>query len=188
LRLEDNLVADYRIFIDASPAFGPENNQTETPQGRSTMPTPSSSDRSDIIDVVNRIALLADARDWDAVADCFSAEVEVDYTSEFGGDVERITPSNLMRDWAWLGKLRATQHDISSHIIDIEGDEAHCRAHVQSTHFADGDRGDGFWTGWGDYDYRLRRETGGWKVQYMRFTLTGWRGNPEINLRARGER
>jgi hypothetical protein len=46
----------------------------------------SASDRSDIIDVVHRIALLADAREWNGVATCFASEEEVDYTSEFGGE------------------------------------------------------------------------------------------------------
>ncbi|MFZ5558700.1 MAG: nuclear transport factor 2 family protein [Pseudomonadota bacterium] len=145
-------------------------------------------ERSEVIDVVNRVALLADAREWDALATCFDAEVEVDYTSEFGGAVKRLTPSELMREWAWLGRFRATQHDVTSHVVDIDGEHARCRAHVRSTHFADGERGEGFWTCWGNYDYRLRRTEVGWKVASTRFTLTAWRGNPEINAEARGER
>jgi hypothetical protein len=55
-----------------------------------------------------------------------------------------------MSDWAWLDNLQVTQHDVTSHIIDIDGDVAHCRAHVQSTHLSEGDRGDGIWIGWGN--------------------------------------
>lgn len=144
-------------------------------------------DRLDIIDVVNRIALLADLREWDGVARCFADEVEVDYRSEFGGDIKRLTPAALMEEWAWLNNFRATQHDITSHVVDIEGERARCRAHVHATHFADGGRGDTMWTCWGNYDYRLRRTQDGWRVERTQFTLTGWRGNPEVNERARAE-
>ena len=145
----------------------------------------SSLDRIDVIDVVNRMGILADAREWDALALCFADEVEVDYTSEFGGEVQKFTPQALMKDWAWLGNLTGTQHDISSHVVDLDGDRARCRAHVRAVHVSNGERGEGLWTCWGSYDQQLRRTPSGWKICRTQFSLLGWRGNPEINVIAK---
>jgi hypothetical protein len=38
-------------------------------------------DRLQIIDVVNRVATYADLRDWARVRDCFTDEIDIDYTS-----------------------------------------------------------------------------------------------------------
>jgi hypothetical protein len=145
--------------------------------------TDGSAEFSAIIDVVNRVALLADLRAWDDLASCFADTVEVDYRS-FGEEVKHLAPAELIREWSWLNELSVTQHDVTSHIVEVDGDHARCRAHVRATHFADGGLGDNMWSCWGNYDYRLRRTADGWKVERTEFTLRSWRGNPEINERA----
>ncbi|MBD3886889.1 nuclear transport factor 2 family protein [Phormidium tenue FACHB-886] len=48
-------------------------------------------DRLDILEVTNRIALLADLWEWNELRECFCDQVEVDYTSEFGGQPQRLS-------------------------------------------------------------------------------------------------
>lgn len=138
--------------------------------------------RLDIIEVVNRIALLADLREWTELRDCFCDEVDVDYTSEFGGEPERVSAKELMQQWSWLNEFQATQHQVTDHTITLSGEQARCRAHVFATHFMPNDKGESFWTCGGHYDYRLQRTSRFlWRVAGTKFTLTWARGNQEIN-------
>lgn len=56
---------------------------TQTPAAATTM---TSQDHAEIINTINKIALLSDRRDWEAVKNCFTEQVEFDYTSLNGGE------------------------------------------------------------------------------------------------------
>ena len=55
--------------------FATEIAQAKKPSQEKTM------DGTEITNIVNRIAILSDLRDWTAVRQCFTDQVAVDYTS-----------------------------------------------------------------------------------------------------------
>jgi SnoaL-like domain len=65
--------------------------QTKKPLQEKTM------DGTEIISVVNRIAILSDLRDWEGVRRCFTDQVAVDYTSLSGGQPEAIAADALIQ-------------------------------------------------------------------------------------------
>lgn len=138
-------------------------------------------DRLDIIEVTNRIALLADLREWNELRECFCDQVEVDYTSEFGGQPQHLTAAELLEQWNFLKEFQATQHQVTCHTITLHGDHADCRAHVQATHYLPNDHGESFWMCGGHYEYGLQHTAHGWRVERMKFILTWARGNQTIN-------
>ena len=130
-------------------------------------------DRLEIIETANAIGLFADLRDWDALRDCFCDEVELSY----GGQARRLSSAELVDGWRFLGEFAATEHQVTNHKIELEGDRAHAQAHVVATHHMPEASGEPFWICGGNYDYGLRRTPSGWRVEKMTFTLTWSRGN-----------
>lgn len=75
---------------------------------RSTDPR-ALSDRLEITELTNRLGLLVDARDWDALTALFSDPVDVDYTSLNGGEPMTVPPASLVGGWRGvLDQLEAT--------------------------------------------------------------------------------
>jgi len=66
------------------------------------MTTAAPTDRSDVDAVVTRVAHHIDARRWPELRALFSDTVETDYTSLFGGEVQRQNASELMEAWKRL--------------------------------------------------------------------------------------
>ncbi|KAL1981739.1 hypothetical protein VTN96DRAFT_2296 [Rasamsonia emersonii] len=69
-------------------------------------------DRANIHDTVTRFALTIDLHDWTQLAtDVLADQVIIDYTSMFGGEPQRVTPSELAAQWKPLVEgMDATQH------------------------------------------------------------------------------
>lgn len=100
-------------------------------------------DRAEISDVQLRYATGLDMRDWTTFRSCFADEIDVDFTSAFGGEPRHVTADR----WTEAARrtmsgLRATQHMITNHVITVDGDRALCVAYVQAQHYPPNDRGD----------------------------------------------
>src|SRR5690606_34429994 len=64
-----------------------------------------------IQDLITRLLFAVDALDWAGVRAAFADEVEVDYTSLFGGSPERLPADELVTRWqGMLPGFAATQH------------------------------------------------------------------------------
>jgi hypothetical protein len=88
-------------------------------------------DRLEIEALVVRTAWLLDARDWTALADCYTTDGIVDYP------YRGITLPPL--EWAehaevTLSAYEATQHFVGNFVIDLRDDEAHSSAYVLAQH------------------------------------------------------
>lgn len=57
-------------------------------------------DEAAIYTIVESVANLADRNNFESLEKLYSEEVEVDYTSAFGGEVELKSPQGLMTQWA----------------------------------------------------------------------------------------
>jgi SnoaL-like domain len=143
--------------------------------------TTETEDRLAILELIGKLALLLDARDWDALEGIWADSVHYDRTSLFGGEPETLTPAELVAGYRQaLGNLDAVHHLIACHVINLDGDRATCAANMQGTHVFANTSGDPMWTVGGRHDYQLVRTADGWKIAALKFTVQWATGNMNI--------
>jgi hypothetical protein len=126
-------------------------------------------DRVDIIELMNRYALGVDRRDWALYRSCFEDRFAI---------VAEGWPDAMDAD-EWVDIIRqgihnyaATQHQMSNHTIEVDGDAAHCITYIRAVHHQPKAAGGSQWVLVGYYDLDLTRHDSGWKI--ARFNLTTW--------------
>lgn len=138
------------------------------------------SDRVEIIDLMNRYALSVDLRDWAGYRSCFADEIELDMSSP--GWPDKISADEWVdRIRAGIMVLDATQHQMSNHTINVDGDQADSITYVRATHHLPSDEGDSQHTIVGYYNNKLIRTEQGWKIR--RFNLTNLWNEGNLYLR-----
>jgi hypothetical protein len=143
--------------------------------------TTATEDRLAILELIGNLALLLDARDWDALEGLFADPVYYDRTSLFGGEPQTLSPSELVEGYRQaLGNLDAVHHLITCHVINLDGDQATCAANMQGTHVLANTSGGPIWTVGGRHDYQLKRTADGWKIAGLTFTIQWATGNMHI--------
>ena len=143
--------------------------------------TTETEDRLAILELIGRLALLLDARDWDTLEGLFADPVYYDRTSLFGGEPQTLSPSELVEGYRQaLGNLDAVHHLITCHVINLDGDQATCAANMQGTHVLANTSGGPIWTVGGRHDYQLKRTADGWKIAGLTFTIQWATGNMHI--------
>ena len=138
-------------------------------------------DRLAILELIGRLALLLDARDWDALEGLFTNPVYSDRTSLWGGEPETQSPAEFVGGWRYaLANLDAVHHLITGHVISLDGDQATCAANMQGTHVFANASGGPMWTVGGRHDYQLKRTADGWRISGLTFTIQWATGNMHI--------
>lgn len=123
-------------------------------------------DRLAIIEVIDAIATFADFRKWSQLKQLFMAEVTVDYTSLFPGEVQNISSQQLITQWqSILPGFDTTQHMITNHQIIMDGDKTTAIAYVRATHKL----GNDIWVVGGYYIDKLVRTDEGWKIKAIQY-------------------
>lgn len=134
-------------------------------------------DEAAIKTIVESVASLADQGNFESLEKLYAEEIEIDYRSLNGGEIELKSPQALMSQWAsFLPGLDRSRHDISHVNIDINGNVALASAEVTADHYV----GDLFWQVKGHYRYKFDRHDDGWKIVAHTFTLKNETGNREI--------
>ena len=67
---------------------------------------------------------------------------------------------------------RPTQHLLSDHPVDVDGDRAVATAQFQAVHVPANPHGDPTWTLGGLYRFGLVRAGGGWRIDAVTMTTT----------------
>jgi hypothetical protein len=143
--------------------------------------TTETEDRLAIIELIGRLALLLDARDWTALEQVFTDTVYSDRTSLYGGEPMTLGAAEFVSGWRQvLGNLDAVHHLISCHVISLDGDQATCAANMQGTHVYANASGGPMWTVGGRHDYQLKRTLDGWRISGLTFTIQWATGNEHI--------
>jgi hypothetical protein len=138
-------------------------------------------DRLAIIELIGRLSLAIDAKDWDAMGQLFTETVYHDRTSLTGGEPYTAPVAQFVEGWRQtLQAMDAVHHQITNHVISVDGDEATCAANMQGTHVLANASGGPMWTVGGRHDYQLTRTPDGWRIAGLTFTLQWATGNMNV--------
>ena len=149
--------------------FTSDSTTTETP------------DRLAIIELIGRLSLTIDAKDWDAMGQLFTETVYHDRTSLTGGEPYTAPVAQFVDGWRQtLQNMDAIHHQITNHVVSLDGDQATCAANMQGTHVLANPSGDNIWTVGGRHDYQLKRTPDGWRIAGLTFTLQWATGNMNV--------
>ena len=137
----------------------------------------STQDEAAIETIVESVANLADRSNFESLEKLYAQEVEVDYTSAFGGEVELKSPQALMTQWASsLPGFDRTRHEISNIKTEVKGNKATATADVTADHYLN----EMFWQIAGSYEYGLVKEDGQWTIDKMTFIAESETGSRDI--------
>ena len=147
----------------------------------STLGPTETEDRLAILELIGRLVLALDGRDWDALGQLFTDTVYSDRTSLLGGEPVTVGRAEFVDGWRQtLQNLDAVHHLITCHVITLDGDLATCAANMQGTHVYANHSGGPIWTVGGRHDYQLQRTPGGWRIAGLTFNLQWATGNMNI--------
>ncbi|MGL5942423.1 MAG: nuclear transport factor 2 family protein [Waterburya sp.] len=145
-----------------------------TPSNSFSVPTP---DEAAIETIVESVANLADKGNFDSLEKLYAEEIQVDYTSAFGGEVELKSPQGLMTQWAGsLPGFDRTRHEISNIETEVKGNTATATADVVANHYLN----KMLWQIAGSYEYGLVKEDGEWTIDKMTFIAESEQGDRAI--------
>ena len=148
------------------------------------------SDCCDIADRVGALAVHVDTRHWDQILDLFTPQVDVDYTSLFGGEPQSLTRELLVDGWRRLlpGFTRTT-HVIGHPTIAVNGPSAHASASVVAWHFIEDPalNGNDLWLVGGCYEMTFEKAEGQWRIAKLTLARAWAEGNLDLP-RLAGER
>ena len=138
-------------------------------------------DRLAIIELIGRLSLTIDDKDWDTMGQLFTDTVYHDRTSLTGGEPYTAPVAQFVEGWRQtLQGMDAIHHQITNHVISLGDDEATCTANMQGTHVLANASGGPIWTVGGRHIYRLKRTPDGWRISGLTFHLQWATGNMNI--------
>jgi hypothetical protein len=128
-------------------------------------------DRLEIIELQSIYAWGIDMKDGSLFARAFTDDVEAEYPL-FG----RLKGLDFFTKWQtdFNAVFEATQHLISNHRLEVDGDEVVYRSYVIATMFCPGTPGGDQLTGGGHYVDRVVRTDAGWRIR-SRDVVNFWR-------------
>lgn len=134
-----------------------------------------------IADVVTRLFVATDARDWGAVEQCLAPVVLLDMTSLGGGVPSNLTPAAITAMWSeGFRALEAVHHQIGNLRITVSADRATAFCYGTATHYRHTGSGRNVRTFVGSYDLGLVRMDGVWRIDELRFNLKYLDGNLDL--------
>lgn len=134
-----------------------------------------------IADVVTRLFVATDERDWAAVQACLAPAVRFDMTSLAGGAPADLTPAAITAAWEQgLRPLQAVHHQIGNLRVAVSGDRATAFCYGIATHYRLTRSGRNVRAFVGTYDFGLARHGSAWRIDEFRFNLKYLDGNLEL--------
>ena len=132
-------------------------------------------DRAEIVELFGRYADVADTKKFDELVPLVHTDPFVlDFGSVMGASPVESTLSDYVDALrASFAPFVATHHSITGHIVSIDGDHAHARAHVRAEHWVTDEVADGGPNRWlvvGFYDNEVVRTARGWRFSKVKLT------------------
>ena len=131
--------------------------------------------------VLTRLLHAVDALHWARVRDCLADQLELDYTELFGGEPQLMTGDELVASWQGLLPGFDATHHMTGPVLaepdhSSDGDVT-LRAQVRGLHQLAGAEGGDLWDVYGQYEVRLTRADGAWRISWLVLHLIHQAGN-----------
>lgn len=117
-----------------------------------------------VVDVLVRCAAAFDARDWSALDNVFTADVEA-----YGAQGRAAVVTTIR---SFLGGCGPSQHLLGNYDVVISGESARSVCKARVLHVGAGDRADQTYECCGNYLDELVRTTDGWRIRRRQFEVT----------------
>jgi hypothetical protein len=142
-------------------------------------------EKEQVLDVVNKMFISTDRKDWPAVMGCFSDEVLFDMTSVTGGEPQNLTSRQIVDGWAsGLKDLKAIHHQVGNYLVTVRGDESDVFCYGIALHYRPNRSGENTKRFVGSYDFHLKKQKNSWHIDRFRFNLKFIDGNVNLGLDA----
>jgi SnoaL-like domain len=144
--------------------------------------------RIEIANLVGALAVRADARQWDDLVDLFAPEVQVDYTSLFGGEPQATSREQLIDAWRQLlPGFTHTTHLIGAPFVTVSGEDAQCSASVIAWHSIKDSNlaANDHWIVGGCYEMKFKKLGRAWRISGLTLARAWAEGNLDLPRIAR---
>lgn len=135
-------------------------------------------DRQAISDLLIRYGMALDDRDWARLESCFTPDAQAIYGGEIGLQKGYKAIEKTCREA--LEPLDASQHIITNHEIEIDGDTARARSYLHAQQTKYGMPGGENFTIAGTYIDDLIKTSDGWKIRKRELVIAWQTGNPAV--------
>lgn len=131
-----------------------------------------------ITQLVNLYGLAVDSQRWELFDRIFATDVDADYGSTSHWTDREQFKSEFA---AFHAPFDSTQHTMSTHVIDVDGDRARSFCNGGWRLIRKAVDPNPLWDGSGWYDDALLRTPDGWRITRRVCRITWWTGNPSVN-------
>jgi hypothetical protein len=146
-----------------------------------TDPVANLIDRQRVEDVVTRLFVHTDERDWPKVIECFADEVLFDMKSMTGEEAKRLPAADIAQAWSvGLAPLEAVHHQVGNFLTRVEGATATSSCYGIASHFLPNKTGQNTRVFVGNYEFGLTRDDERWRIDRFKFNLKYVDGNLEL--------
>ncbi|MDE2301746.1 MAG: nuclear transport factor 2 family protein [Sphingomonadales bacterium] len=133
--------------------------------------------RQDIIDLVNLYGIAMDSQRWELFEAIFTDYVDADY----GPGSHWRGLADFRRDFAaFHAPFDATQHMMTTHVVRLHGEQAHCLTYGSWRLVRHAAQGGPLWDGTGWYDDELVLTHAGWRIRKRVCRVIFATGNPRV--------
>jgi 3-phenylpropionate/cinnamic acid dioxygenase small subunit len=138
-------------------------------------------ERTRIIEQINRLFISTDNRDWEAVKNCFASKVLFDMSSMGTGDPKEISPYEIVAMWeTGLKPLHSIHHQTGNFMVKVKDAEADAFCYGIAIHYLPNKTNNNTRTFVGSYEFSLEKDTDTWKIRHFKFNLKFIDGNKEL--------
>jgi hypothetical protein len=144
-------------------------------------PTQYLFEKDRIINVIDKLFILTDSRDWINVKKYFADKVHFDMTSLGGGEPTILTTQEIVDMWdKGLKPLEAIHHQAGNYKTDINGNEAIAFCYGIAYHYKKTKSGNNTRMYAGSYNFHLTKKDNNWLIDSFKFNLKFLDGNAQL--------
>ena len=139
-------------------------------------------DKLDITELVNRLFMYTDARNWAGIQqEVFTETVQFDMVSMGSGQPKETPAVDICQQWdVGFRGIDAVHHQGGHYLITLSGDEADVFAYAVATHFKAAATLGHTRTFVGSYDLHARRTDAGWRLDGFKYQMKYADGNSNL--------
>jgi hypothetical protein len=138
-------------------------------------------EKETVKEVVNRLFISTDNRDWNTVSSLFAPEVLFDMTSMVGGEPVRLTLQEIVASWEkGLKPLKAIHHQAGNFIVEVNQNKAEVFCYGIASHYLPNQTNQNTRIFVGSYNFHLIKMGENWQIDQFKFNLKYIDGNPNL--------